>query len=103
VVDCAHKNQHIPITQTQIYADTGDQYSATINAREWPSRIRTCLICTTDCHDYRRERDDLFHCEAHPLQKKLAIHMLDGVKAETRTTCGLPRCPSADQGPVYGV
>jgi hypothetical protein len=37
------------------------------------------------------------------LQKKLAIHMLDGVKAETRTTCGLPRCPSADQGPVYGV
>lgn len=35
--------------------------------------------------------ENTLNYEAHPLQKKLAVHMLDGVKAESRTTCCLPR------------
>jgi hypothetical protein len=31
---------------------------------------------------------------AHPLQKELAVHMLDGIEAEASTACGLTSHPS---------
>ena len=45
VVNCTQKDWHNHITQTQTHTDIGDQYSATINVRDRPSRVRTCLIC----------------------------------------------------------
>jgi hypothetical protein len=46
--------------EMQTDTNTGDQYSATMNARDLPSRIRTCLICTVYRHEwYRGEHDDV--------------------------------------------
>ena len=34
----------------------------------------------------------------NPLQKKFAVDVLDGIKTEAGSACGLARCPSTDQG-----
>jgi hypothetical protein len=39
-----------------------------------------------------------FFGEAHPFQKKLAVHVLDGIETESGTACGLIRCPLTNQG-----
>jgi len=68
VIDCAHKYQHPPVAQRQIYADIGVQYSATMNVCDLPLRMRTCLIYIVAPHKYDRECDDNFlgmitHCK----------------------------------------
>lgn len=68
VIYYAHTDHHLPVTQRQKYADTGVQYSATINVRDLPSRMRTCLICIVAPHEYDRTRSQLFlealtHCK----------------------------------------
>jgi len=45
VEDCAHTDQRLPVIQRQQRADIGVQYSATMNVRDLPSRLRTSLIC----------------------------------------------------------
>ena len=57
MVNCAQKDWHNHIKQTQIHTDIGDQYSATINVHDRPSRVRTCLICKIDSHEYSRKFD----------------------------------------------
>jgi hypothetical protein len=68
-----------------------------MNVRDLPSRMRACLICTVALHDYDRKCDCSFFGEAHPLQKKLAIHVLDGIETKASATCGLTNCPSTDR------
>jgi hypothetical protein len=36
--------------------------------------------------------------DTHPLQKKFAVDVLDGIETEAGSACGLARCPSTDQG-----
>jgi hypothetical protein len=98
VEDYAHTDQRLPVTQRQKHADTGDQYSATMNVRDLPSRRRTCLICIVVPHEYDRKCDcSYFGDGAHPLQKKLAVHVLDGIETEAGAACGLTHCPSTDR------
>jgi hypothetical protein len=100
VEDCAHTHQRLPVTRRQKHADTGDQYSATMNVRDLPSRIRTCLICTAAPHEYDRKCDCNLCGDTHPLQKKLAVHVLDGIETEAGAACGLTHCPSTDRSVV---
>ena len=100
VEDYASTDQRLPVTQRQKHADTGVQYSATMNVRDLPSRIRTCLICKVALHEYDRRCDCGFCGDTHPLQKKLAVHVFDGIEAEASAACGLTHCPSTDRGVV---
>jgi len=97
VIDCAHKYQHPPVAQRQIYADIGVQYSATMNVCDLPLRMRTCLIYIVAPHKYDRECDDNFFGDDHPLQKEFAVDVLDSIKTEAGAACGLTRCPSTDR------
>lgn len=66
-----------------------------MNARDFPSRKRTCLIWIVDPHEHKSEyNNDCVLWNAYPLQKKVAVHMFDGVKAEARSACSLAHCPS---------
>jgi hypothetical protein len=63
-----HKGHHLLITRTPIHTDFGDQYSATMNACDLPSRLRTCLIFMMGHRECIRERDYeliglLTHCK----------------------------------------
>lgn len=95
--DYANTGQHLPIIQRQKHADTGVQYSATMNVRDMPSRMRTCLICIVISHEYDRKCDGSVFRDANPLQKELAVHVLDGIETEARAACGLTHCPSTDR------
>ena len=61
-----------------------------MNACDLPSRPRTCLIYIMSRRERVRKRDARVICwDAHPMQKKLAVNMLDGIKAEASTACSL--------------
>ena len=64
-----------------------------MNVRDLPSRMRTCLICIVVPHKYRK-CDGRFFGETNPLQKKLAVDVLDGIETEARAACGLTHCLS---------
>jgi hypothetical protein len=97
VEDYAQTDQRLPVTQRQKRADIGLQYSATMNVRDLPSRMRTCLICIVAPHEYDRKCDCSFFGDAHPLQKKLAVHVLRGIETEAGAACGLTHSPSMDR------
>jgi hypothetical protein len=56
------------LSRTLIHTDFGDQYSATMNACDLPSRLRTCLIFAVGHRECIRERNYgliglLTHCK----------------------------------------
>ena len=68
-----------------------------MNVRDLSSRMRTCLIYTVVPREYERKYGCRFSGDAHPLQKKLAVHVLDGIETEAGAACGLTHCPSTDR------
>ena len=93
----AYMDQCLPVTWRQEHADIGVQYSATMNVRDLPLRMRTCLICKVAPREYDRKWGCSIFVDAHPLQKELAVHVLDCIKTEAGATSGLAHCPSTDR------
>ena len=97
VEDYAHTDQGLLVTQKQNHANIGVQYSATMNARDLPSRMRTSFICIVAPINTTGKCDCSFFGKAHPLQKKLAVHVLDGIETKASAARGLTHHPSTNQ------
>jgi hypothetical protein len=69
-----------------------------MNARDLPSRVRTFLICIVGPINTTGSAMAALFGDTHPLKKKLAVDVLDGIETEAGSACGLARCPSTDQG-----
>lgn len=106
VVNCAQKDWHNSITQTQIHTDIGDQYSATINVRDRPSRLRTWLICKVGHREYSRKFDDdcLFIVKlTHSKRNLRSICLMASRRKPAPPVVYARGCLLADGGPIYEV
>ena len=68
--DYAQTDQRLPVTQRRKHVDTGVQYSATMNVRDLPSRMRTSLICTVASDKYDRKYDCDLYSRRSPIAKE---------------------------------